>query len=113
MSIIINIFNCRLSKLSYQTTPKESRSGDNAIPSQSKPPLPSNHQRSSASSNVSSPTTRSSQHRSSFISDSILIFSQFNIDSVTSKDDLSDENLLWKNEISPLIDKIVTAYQSI
>ncbi|CAF1336650.1 unnamed protein product [Adineta steineri] len=101
----------RLSKLNHQTSQEQTRSsdstvsnqtrsGDTTVSSQTKPPLPANHQRSStissASSNTSSTTSKSS-HRNSI---------------TTTKDESSDENLIWKNEISPLIEKLITAYKT-
>ncbi|CAF1377610.1 unnamed protein product [Adineta steineri] len=101
----------RLSKLNHQTSQEQTRSsdstvsnqtrsGDTTVSSQTKPPLPANHQRSStissASSNTSSTTSKSS-HRNSI---------------TTTKDESLDENLIWKNEISPLIEKLITAYKT-
>ena len=37
----------------------------------------------------------------------------FFLDSSSTKDDLSEENLIWKHEIGPLIETLITAYQSI
>jgi hypothetical protein len=71
MSIIIKYcFNTsRLSKLTYQPSQDQSYAVDNTVSSQTKPPLPSNHQRSNAAptniSNISSTTTKSSHRRNS------------------------------------------------
>ena len=56
------------------------------VSTSSKPPLPS-----------SSSQARSSHHR---------------ISSSTSKEESADETLLWKNEINPLIEALINAYQS-
>jgi len=45
-----------------------------------------------------------------------LIKSNFNhhhLGSSSSKDESTDDNLIWKHEISPLIETLITAYQSI
>ncbi|CAF2508688.1 unnamed protein product [Rotaria sp. Silwood2] len=91
----------RLSKLNHQPSQDQVRSDDGNISSQTKPPLPSNHQRSNAvstasTSTISSSTPKSSHHR---------------ISSSSTKDDSSEENLIWKHEIGPLIETLITAYQ--
>ncbi|CAF4467074.1 unnamed protein product, partial [Rotaria sp. Silwood2] len=91
----------RLSKLNHQPSQDQVRSDDGNISSQTKPPLPSNHQRSNAvstasTSTISSSTPKSSHHR---------------ISSSSTKDDSSKENLIWKHEIGPLIETLITAYQ--
>ncbi|CAF1501349.1 unnamed protein product [Adineta ricciae] len=67
----------------------EASSNGTNITAQTKPPLPANHQRSSASSSASS------QHQNS----------------QSSKDESSEDNLIWKHEIDPLIETMITAYK--
>ncbi|CAF3296967.1 unnamed protein product [Rotaria socialis] len=87
----------RLSKIIYQTSQDQVRSGDSNISNETKPPLPSNHQRSNVgSTSTQSTTTKSSHHRTS---------------SASTKDDSSEENLIWKHEIGPLVDTLITAYK--
>ncbi|CAF0760869.1 unnamed protein product [Rotaria sp. Silwood1] len=86
----------RLTKLIHQTTQDQVRSGDSSISNQTKPPLPSNHQRSNVSLTASTTTTKTSHHRNS---------------SSSTKDDSSEDNLIWKHEIGPLIETLISAYQ--
>jgi len=37
----------------------------------------------------------------------------FCLGSASTKDESSEENLIWKHEIGPLIDTLITAYKSI
>ena len=39
-------------------------------------------------------------------------FDTFPIGSASTKDESSDENLIWKHEIGPLIETLINAYQS-
>lgn len=94
---------------------------ENTISTQSKPPVSTTNQRSHVgSTNTTSTSTKSSHHRISNFEIFFLYhfkkYSQFlllNIGSATTKDESSDENLIWKHEIDPLIETLKTAYESI
>ncbi|UJR24869.1 hypothetical protein I4U23_006238 [Adineta vaga] len=68
----------------HQSPQEQIRSNDTNTSAQTKPPLPANHQRSTASSTTTT-------HRNS---------------------ESSDESLIWKHEIGPLIETMITAYKS-
>ena len=95
----------RLSKLNHLSSQESTRSIDQSDSSVApKPPISSKSTRPPADARRSSKIFVSSKKKS--------FFSRFSEESAAATDETSDDTSVWKHEISPLIETLITAFES-